>query len=175
MVGGCLIVMMNNADRVKAGCLAQLVNVIGPIMTETGGLAWRQTIFHPFADCTRHGRGQVLKLKVETGTFLTKAHGEVPILLSTIVHDPETGAVTVFALNRSVTDDLELSVDLRGVGELALASTSQLHDPDLKRTNTKAQPDAVSPKPNDTIRLENGRLTGVLKRQSWNVVAMTRA
>ncbi|MDB5441503.1 MAG: alpha-N-arabinofuranosidase, partial [Caulobacteraceae bacterium] len=49
IVAGALCVLMNNADRVKAACLAQLVNVIGPIMTETGGPAWRQTIFHPFA------------------------------------------------------------------------------------------------------------------------------
>ena len=53
IVGGALITLINNADRVKAACLAQLVNVIGPIMTETGGAAWRQTIFHPFAQASR--------------------------------------------------------------------------------------------------------------------------
>ena len=47
--GGCCISLLNHADRVKAACLAQLVNVIAPIMTETGGPAWRQTIFWPFA------------------------------------------------------------------------------------------------------------------------------
>ena len=45
--GGACISLLNHADRVKAACLAQLVNVIAPIMTETGGPAWRQTIFHP--------------------------------------------------------------------------------------------------------------------------------
>jgi alpha-N-arabinofuranosidase len=149
--------------------------VIGPIMTETGGPAWRQTIFHPFADCTRHGRGQVLKLKVETTTFPTKAHGEVPHLLATIVHDPETGAAALFALNRSVTDDLELSVDLRGLAsDLVIATATQLHDPDLKTVNTKAAPDAVSPTVNPTAKLESGRLTATLKRQSWNVVSLAR-
>ena len=39
IVGGVLITLMNNADRVKAACLAQLVNVIGAIMTEPGGPA----------------------------------------------------------------------------------------------------------------------------------------
>ncbi len=38
--GGACISLLNHADRVKAACLAQLVNVIAPIMTETsGGLA----------------------------------------------------------------------------------------------------------------------------------------
>ena len=59
-VGGACIALLNHADRVKAACLAQLVNVIAPIMTETGGLAWRQTIFHPFAHMSNLGRGRVL-------------------------------------------------------------------------------------------------------------------
>src|SRR3546814_7892503 len=41
VIGGALLTMINHADRVKAACLAQLVNVIAPIMTETGGPAWR--------------------------------------------------------------------------------------------------------------------------------------
>jgi len=46
---GCACIsLLNHADRVKAACLAQLVNVIAPIMTETGSPAWRQTIFWPF-------------------------------------------------------------------------------------------------------------------------------
>ena len=54
---GPAISLLNHADRVRCACLAQLVNVIAPIMTETGGGAWRQTIFWPFADFSNHGRG----------------------------------------------------------------------------------------------------------------------
>ena len=57
--GGACISLLNHADRVKTACLAQLVNVIAPIMTETGGPAWRQTIFFPFAHMSRFGRGKV--------------------------------------------------------------------------------------------------------------------
>ncbi len=56
--GGACISLLNHADRVKAACLAQLVNVIAPIMTETGGPAWRQTIFWPFAQMSRLGRAK---------------------------------------------------------------------------------------------------------------------
>ena len=35
--GGACIALLNHADRVKVACLAQLVNVIAPIMTEDGG------------------------------------------------------------------------------------------------------------------------------------------
>ena len=53
----------------RSACLAQLVNVIAPIMTETGGPAWRQTIFHPFAQMSRLGRGKVLRTRVESETY----------------------------------------------------------------------------------------------------------
>ena len=56
--GGACISLLNHADRVKSACLAQLVNVIAPIMTETGGPAWRQTIFWPFAQLSNFGRGR---------------------------------------------------------------------------------------------------------------------
>src|ERR687898_151128 len=46
-VGCMLITLLKHADRIKIACLAQLVNVIAPIMTENGGPAWRQTIFWP--------------------------------------------------------------------------------------------------------------------------------
>jgi alpha-N-arabinofuranosidase len=51
------ISLLNHADRVRAACLAQLVNVIAPIMTETGSPAWRQTIFWPFSQWSNSGRG----------------------------------------------------------------------------------------------------------------------
>src|SRR5690606_34194125 len=120
------------------GCLAQLVNVIGPIMTETGGPAWRQTIFHPFAAATKYARGEVLRLKVDTTTFETKAQGAIPHLLTAAVFDPETGAVSLFALNRSTDEDMSLNVDLRGLGEgLKLEAASELHHADLKIVNNK--------------------------------------
>ena len=40
LVGLMLITLMKHADRVKMACLAQLVNVIAPIMTDAAGGAW---------------------------------------------------------------------------------------------------------------------------------------
>ncbi|CAM5713086.1 hypothetical protein SFUMM280S_08052 [Streptomyces fumanus] len=61
--GSLLIALLRHADRVTVACLAQLVNVIAPIMTEPGGPAWRQTTFFPFAQASRYGRGQVLDVR----------------------------------------------------------------------------------------------------------------
>ena len=102
VVGNLLISLLRHADRVRIGCLAQLVNVIAPIMTEPGGPAWRQTSFHPFALTSRHGRGTVLRAEVDSPVMDTKWLGDAPVLDAVAVLD-DAGSVTVFAVNRDQT------------------------------------------------------------------------
>ena len=71
VVGDLLVTLLNHADRVPVACLAQLVNVIAPIMTEPGGPAWRQPTFHPFATTARLARGTALDLRVSGPTLPT--------------------------------------------------------------------------------------------------------
>ena len=67
LVGGMLITLMRNANRVKLACLAQLVNVIAPIMTNDRGM-WRQTIFYPYLWALQYARGAVLDVLVQSPT-----------------------------------------------------------------------------------------------------------
>lgn len=99
IVCGALITLMNNADRMTCACLARLVNVIDPIMTETGAAAWRQTIFHPFALSAKHGRGRVLQAKIETPTLVTKIVPDMPVLIAAVTEDPATGTIAIVALD----------------------------------------------------------------------------
>jgi alpha-N-arabinofuranosidase len=171
VVGGALITLINHADRVKSACLAQLVNVIGAIMTETGGPAWRQTIFHPFAQAARLARGNVLRLVTECGTFAAGDFPAAPLLLATALHDPASGAVSVFALNRS-PEPMTLTADLRGLGELAIAESHELKHADLKAVNTKDFPDRVAPAAHPACQCTDSRLEATLKPLSWNVFAL---
>ena len=172
VVGGALLTMMNNADRVKSACIAQLVNVIGPIMTETGGPAWRQTIFHPFAQAARYGRGEVLRTKVTTGTFAAGKQTAAPLLVSSVVHDAATGQTTVFALNRSLDEDMALTVDLRGLGDLAVAEAFELHHDDAKAINTREDEHNVAPVPHPAATMDENGLAATLKPLSWNVFVL---
>src|SRR5699024_11851334 len=61
LVGSMLITMLQHADRVKMACLAQLVNVIAPIMTENEGSSWKQTIYYPYMHASIYGRGISIK------------------------------------------------------------------------------------------------------------------
>lgn len=113
LVGCMLISMLKHADRVKMACLAQLVNVIAPIMTDTGGGSWRQTIFYPFMHTSLFGRGTALVPLIQSPKYDTKQITDVPYLEAIAVHNEEQGEVTVFAVNRHLEESLPLEVDLR--------------------------------------------------------------
>jgi alpha-N-arabinofuranosidase len=112
VVGNLLISMLRHADRVTVGAQAQLVNVIAPIRTRAGGEAWRQTIFHPFAHTARLARGTVLRPALTSPDMTTGRFGEVPSVDAVATHDEESGALTVFLVNRG-TEPVPLAVDLR--------------------------------------------------------------
>src|SRR5207247_2106267 len=101
VVGNLLISLVRHADRVTAASLAQLVNVIAPIMTEPGGPAWRQTTFFPFARMSELARGVSLELKLDCPTYESARHGTVGVVDAVATHDAESGASAIFLVNRS--------------------------------------------------------------------------
>ena len=174
VVGSLLISLLRHADRVTAACLAQLVNVIAPIMTEPGGPAWRQTTFFPFADASRYGRGQVLQVQLQSPTYDTAKHGTVPVLQSTAVLG-EDGVLTIFAVNRDTSTPLRVTADLRAFGPLGPVEHTVLADFDRFAANTLAEPERVSPRADASGRVEGGQLTVELPALSWNTIRITRA
>jgi alpha-L-arabinofuranosidase len=184
--GGACLSLLNHADRVRCACLAQLVNVIAPIMTETGGPAWRQTIFYPFAQMSRHGRGRVLRARVDSPTYATRYYDprgpqdhyipvpEAPYLKASVVANDD-GGLTLFALNRHLSEPLALDLEARGFEGLRLESAETMHDDDLAATNTKEAPERIKPRALDGARVEGGRLTVELPAASWTVLRLAGA
>ncbi|MFG2590540.1 alpha-N-arabinofuranosidase [Streptomyces sp. NBC_01166] len=170
--GSLLIALLRHADRVTVACLAQLVNVIAPIMTEPGGPAWRQTTFFPFAQAARYGRGQVLDVRVDSPTYGTAKYGETDLLHATAVRDPETGAVTVFAVNRSQDAALPLEVALTGLELDRVAEHQVVADADPEARNTLAEPERVVPHAAEGTELTGGTLKAVLEPLSWNMIRL---
>src|SRR5215468_599826 len=176
VVGGALIVLMNHADRVKVACLAQLVNVIGAIMTEPGGAAWRQTIFHPFAHASRFARGTVLRPVIDSPAYPAETFPEIPYLCACAVDDRDTGTTAVFALNRHLDEDMELRIELRGLGATRrLDQALTLWHRDLEAINHCGAPDAVVPRDNPHVRVDGETVVARLPPASWNVLVTTAA
>ncbi len=165
VVGTLLITLINNADRVKIACLAQLVNVIAPIMTEDEG-CWLQTIFYPFMHTSLYGRGKAVSSSVECGTYDGGGLKNVPFVTAAAVEN-EDGGITVFAVNRSLKEDAEL--DTTGFEGFKLVSHTVLDNDDMKATNSLENPDNVVPAELPT----DGVLT--LPAHSWNVLRFAKA
>ena len=95
-----LITFLRNADRVKIACLAQLVNVIAPIMTRNGGGCWAQTIYlalHARVRLTAAAR-RCARWWTRPSTIAADYDG-VPLIDATAVLGDD-GSVTVFCVNR---------------------------------------------------------------------------
>ncbi len=166
LVGLMLITILNNADKVKIACMAQLVNVIAPIMTRAGGGAWAQTIYYPLMQASLYGRGRALIPVLQTPKHDTTHYSGVPTVDAAAVEN-EDGALTIFAVNRSLTEDALLQLDLRAFGDLAFASHSVMHHDDMKAVNTEAAPNTVLPQ-NTAPQLTDGAVR--LPAASWNVL-----
>jgi alpha-N-arabinofuranosidase len=176
LIGGALITLLNNSDRVKAACMAQLVNIIGPIMTEPGGPAWRQTIFHPFALTSRYAQGRVLRTLASSPTYAGKASEEMPYLQAAVTEDESTGQVVVFALNRHLREEMELEVVLRGFGQdRRIVTAQQVSNPNFKAVNTKDEPNNVAPQPIKSIAIDGHMIKAKLPPGSWSVIVTAAA
>ncbi|WP_240414091.1 alpha-N-arabinofuranosidase [Paenibacillus periandrae] len=175
LVVGCMLIsLLKHADRVKMACLAQLVNVIAPIMTETGGKAWMQTIFFPYMHASVYGRGNALVPLIHSPKYDTSEITDVPYLEAVAVHNEEAQEVTVFAVNRDLEHPLPLELDLRSFGANSrLIEHIVLENPDLKARNTADDSTAVAPHNRGNAVVNGSGLTAQLTKASWNVIRIS--
>jgi len=170
MVGCLLIAMLKNADRLKMACLAQLVNVIAPIMTENGGPAWAQPIYYPFMHASAYGRGIALNPILESDTYSTKDYDKVPYVETIGVFNDESDELNVFAVNRSQDENMELSIDLSEFQGYQLMEHIVMEHEDLHAINTAANPDNVVPNSNGSTVVDGSSAIAILHPLSWNVI-----
>lgn len=171
LVGLMLITLLRHADRVKIACLAQLVNVIAPIITEPDGTAWKQTIYYPFLHASTYGRGTVLQPLVDSPRHATLEHGDITDLESVAVYNEEQGQVTIFAVNRNIQEDVVLSADVRSFNGCQMVEHLLMTHEDLKAENS-ADGQAVAPVQVPVSPVDGGTLTVKLPKASWNVIRL---
>ncbi|BCH33470.1 alpha-N-arabinofuranosidase [Mesorhizobium sp. L-8-10] len=167
---GCIInTFIRRSDVVRIACIAQLVNVIAPIMTEPGGVAWRQTIYWPFMLASKNGRGTALQLAVEVPTYSAAAADRVPWLDIAGVHDANAGTLTFFAVNRHGSEAMEADLSLEGFAAKSVEHTIIRHD-DLEARNTRDAPETVVPARGNGAVLGGKGLTLTLPPYSYSMV-----
>ena len=167
LVGLILITIIKHADRIKIACLAQLVNVIAPIMTRPGGDAWAQTIYWPLMQASMYGRGISLMPKITCGKYDSRLFSDVPEIDAAAVQRDDW--ITIFAVNRDLEHSVVVDCDLRGFGIILTGEWFVLHSDDLKAENTEAEPDRIVPV---RQKLDFSDHQIILKPASWNVIRL---
>ena len=172
LVAGMMITLLRHADRIKVACLAQLVNVIAPIMTSDTG-AWKQTTYYPFELISNHGRGTVLNTVIKSPVYESK-HGDAPYLDAVCVMNEEEDTLTLFAVNKSLEESMEITLDLRQFEDYQVKEHVVLTHADLKAVNTEEHPDEVKPTKLKNTRVEGGILKVELCDKSFHMIKLGR-
>lgn len=120
-------------------------------MTSPGGPAWRQTTFYPFLHASLYGRGVSLDLRFDSPTYESRAYGDVPYIAAAAVLNEAAEELTIFAVNRSAGEALELEARLGGFEGWHAFERIEYLSRDPKAGNSFESPDALVPR-----RMEGG-------------------
>jgi alpha-N-arabinofuranosidase len=139
-----LMGFLRRADVVKVACLAQIVNVIAPIMTRPDGLLL-QTIYHPIALIAGHAAGVSLVPAIQSPMYRAGARGEAPVLDAAASYDAATGTASFMLLNRHQVEPLDVAVEVADRAPRRVLDAYTVGGDDVKAANTWDQPDRVKP------------------------------
>ena len=183
LVGGLVNSLIRNCDRVRVACLAQLINVIAPIMTNESGL-FRQTIYYPYAWALEYARGSALNLAVESPTYEIPSStpgsrydfsslgigNTVPFLDASATIDKSAGRCSVFLFNRDLANVREVELNWEDSAPSRVLESSTLTGNDLKAHNSFDAPQNVAPKSFDKPSTANNRTRLQLPARSHTVL-----
>ncbi len=179
LTGGFLNTLMRQSDRVRVACLAQIVNVIAPLVTNSKGVL-RQSIYYPYAMVLKYAHGRMLDLRVESETYPIRARGlrpdfarnaQVPFVDVVATYDAQQKRVAVFALNRDLANERELALSFEDIAPSSVLAAETVTGTDLKAFNTFEAPDKVV-----ATRLDagaaGGKMSVKLPPRSYTVVQL---
>ena len=172
LVGGLLNEFIRRSDRVKIAAIAQLVNVIAPIRAEKGGKAWVTSIYFPYQFASLFGRGTALNVAVDGPRYDADAAQDVSYLDIAAVRAPDGKALTIFAINRSPDESMDLDLALHGFRNASLIDHQALggDGTGAREANTSADPDRIKPRKGDKLSVDDGAVTAELGPLSYHLI-----
>jgi alpha-N-arabinofuranosidase len=133
-----------HADVVKMANLAQMVNVIAPIMTNKEGL-FLQTTYFPLVEFTKQRGNTALDVWATSPTYAFDNKAPLGYLDVSATLDPKTKKVFLNVLNRSKDRDISTKIETAAGQVGASAAVWELNHPDLKATHTFGDDKKVRP------------------------------
>ena len=170
---GCILnTFIRRSDVVKIACIAQLVNVIAPIMTEPKGAAWRQTIYYPYYFASIYGRGTALNLSVKCPSYDADVADNVPYVDISGVHNEEDGTLTFFAVNRHGGEILDVELELQGFGAVTVIDHQVMANASLEAVNSLTNQSNVSPAKCKDAKVADGIVHMKLPPHSYQMLRL---
>ena len=171
VLGNLLITLLKNHDRVTSASLAQLVNVIAPIMTEPGGAAWRQTTFFPFSVTSRLARGEVLRPPRLDRHVRHRGARRGRLVDAVATFDEADGSAAVFLVNRAPTETADRHASTCATSaSTGCARRVSLWDDDVYAKNTMEDQNRVGLRPTPVAAARGRRADAELPPVSWTGV-----
>lgn len=170
-LGGMLLAILRHADVVKIACLSELVNCISHLRTRNDGGCWALPPYYAYLQYCQYGRGYALETVVESDTYDCKDFSDVPYLDSQAVLT-EDGCINIFAINRSLEEELDFDMELRGFGKFKVEKHMVLTAGDPKATNSEENPLQVIPHEHGNAVYNHGFVKAKLDKMSWNVICL---
>jgi alpha-N-arabinofuranosidase len=143
------------------------VTATAQIYTAKDGDAWRQTIFYPYKYASLYGQGTSLMAAVDSPKYDSKQYTDVPCLDIAVTEDDK--GLSIFAVNRDLDDELQMDVNIGQYKGYKITERVTLYNDDLKAKNTGIVP-AVAPAALNGVDIDDGKLTAVLPKHSWNFI-----
>ena len=171
VMGGMLNTLINNSDTVKIACLAQLVNVVAPIITSKTDGILKQAIYIPFSLASKYAsNGMSMKQIISSPTYESRYGTTNYVSSSIVVFDDE---INILVSNYD-SEDMELEVILNSFDNLQAIEYITLDGLDLKAVNTFDHPNRVKTRNLDLPKISGNTLNAVLPKLSWNVIRIKR-
>jgi alpha-N-arabinofuranosidase len=170
VVAQWLNVFLRRSDVLKMACLAQLVNVIAPILTRQNALL-KQSIFYPLKLFSQMARGIALDVLCHAPLYETRQYGAAPLLDVSASYDEAEECGSLFIVNRSLNENEPVEVVWQGQTMNSPAHVWQMAGSDPKAANSFEQPHTIVAHDLGELALREGNLSIKLPPLSFTAIA----
>jgi alpha-L-arabinofuranosidase len=154
VAAGFLNSFIRHADVLKIANIAQIVNVIAPILTR-GNEMLLQSIYYPFVMYAQRREGIALRPAVIGPAYDSPSYGRVNYIDTSAIRGD--GVLHVFLTNRSSSESAAVDVEYPGGTITGCQSAEIVSGPTPTTTNTYAQPNLVTSQPLTTVQVAGGK------------------
>ena len=140
-------VFLRKSNVLEAACMAQMVNVIAPILTNTNQMV-KQSIYYPFKMMASRARGKALDVYVDVATYSTESTPNIPYIDVSASWDESREQGACFIVNRHLSESITVTIDIADARSgLKAVNGEVVAGTDPKAHNTFDQPNAVVSQP----------------------------